>query len=247
MHYVNPPVRSLKDVYHRTFFSRIIGHEMGYCIYLPPDWQSRKYPVVYHLHGWMGSESSEVGTMQHVLRAREAITVFPNTSPVIEDREYLPIEEMLFQEFLPLIESLYPVLPGRENRSVSGFSMGGGAAFFYAVKDPSRFSAVTAYAPTFHHYWPMDVYATVGAQASQAPEFLRTMLEEKRFDDRSILPLLAKQAKALKENMRISIHVGTADVLYCDSEIVRLHMNALGIPHEYRTYEGADHALAKIL
>lgn len=247
MEYINPPARQLENFQHHTFFSHVIGHELGYNLYLPPDWQTRRYPLVCHLHGWTGSESSEIETLEGLCRSREAITVFPNTSPVIGDRENLPVEEMLVQEFLPMMEATWPVLPGREHRSLSGFSMGAGMAFFYTVKYPELFSAVTAYAPTFHHYWPMDVYATVGADASQAPHFLRTMLAEQKFSERSILPLLERQAPLLYEKTQLSIHVGTRDVLYCDSEIVRLHLKALGIPCEYRTYEGADHALAKIL
>ena len=44
-----------------------------------------KYPIAYHLHGWTGNESSELTPMEKVYRNRRAITVFPNSSPVIID------------------------------------------------------------------------------------------------------------------------------------------------------------------
>jgi len=47
--------------------------------------------------------------------------------------------------------------------------------------------------------------------------------------------------------MQISMHIGTKDVLYCDNEIFRLHLEKLGIPFEYRTFEGAEHNLTAIL
>jgi len=76
MQYANPPVHPPANVFHRTFDSPLAGHEIGYNIYLPPDYTSsgRRYPVFYHLHGWTGSESSEIEPMARICQSRDAIT-----------------------------------------------------------------------------------------------------------------------------------------------------------------------------
>ena len=67
MNYVNPPVQTLNDFYHKTFHSNIYGCEIGYNIYLPPDYETsgERFPVFYH-----------IVPMEPVCRSRNAITVF---------------------------------------------------------------------------------------------------------------------------------------------------------------------------
>ena len=249
MHYVNPPSKPLENVFHHTFYSKRYEHELGYCIYLPDGYETgtQRYPVFFHLHGWTGNESSEVETLYPVCRGRQAITVFPNQSPVIEDRENLPVEEMLIQELLPLIDSLYRTQASCEGRGLSGFSMGGGMAMYCAVQYPQLFSSVTAYAGTYHHYFYYPDFRTVGAPPEKAAEFYQDLLTAKTDSARSLLPLIERHAGALRSGTQLSLHIGNKDVLYCDNEILRLHLEKLKIPHEYRVYEGAEHSLPDIL
>jgi len=249
MDYINPPSVCPENIQHHTFFCKRYGHELGYNVYLPEGYTDSKerYPVIYHLHGWMGDESSEIQTMYPACRAKNAITVFPNSSPVIEDREYLPVEEMLIDELIPLIDSLYRTQAAREGRGLSGFSMGGGAAMFYAIRHPELFSSVTAYAGTYHHYFYYTDFRTVGAPIEKAQEFYQDLLACSVEGNKNILQLTQKQASLMKGSMQISMHIGTKDVLYCDNEIFRIHLEKLGIPFEYKVFEGAEHKLASIL
>src|ERR1700733_8965054 len=46
-------------VSHHTYFSASMKHDVGYCIYLPPDYAAAtgtRYPVIYNLHGAGGNE-----------------------------------------------------------------------------------------------------------------------------------------------------------------------------------------------
>src|SRR6267154_1036689 len=46
-------------VSHHTYYSDSMKHDVGYCIYLPPDYSSAagsRYPVIYNLHGAGGNE-----------------------------------------------------------------------------------------------------------------------------------------------------------------------------------------------
>jgi len=248
MHYINPPAEAPGNVIHHTFYCKLYGHELGYNVYLPDGYETgdERYPVYYHLHGWTGNESSEIHTMYPVCCARDAITVFPNSSPVIEEREYLPVEEMLVQELIPQIDSLYRTQACREGRGISGFSMGGGAAMVYGIKHPELFSSITAYAGTYHHYFYYTDFRTVGAPIEKAAEFYQDLLATDAPIEKNILKLAEQQADAMR-TMQLSMHIGTKDVLYCDNEIFRMHLERLGIPVEYKTFEGAEHHLLSIL
>ena len=48
-----------RRVTHRTLFSEAHETDVGYCIYLPPDYETNadeRYPVIYNLHGANGNE-----------------------------------------------------------------------------------------------------------------------------------------------------------------------------------------------
>ena len=47
--------------------------------------------------------------------------------------------------------------------------------------------------------------------------------------------------------LNIKIHIGTADILFCDNEILHLYLDSLNIPHEYRKFEEIGHELDKIV
>ncbi len=52
--WVNPPTKELPTgLTHRTFHSEAADKDVGYCIYLPPGYETSdaRYPVIYNLHG----------------------------------------------------------------------------------------------------------------------------------------------------------------------------------------------------
>lgn len=249
MNFINPPGKTPAHVTHRTFYSKVLNHEIGYNIYLPPNYEEsdEKYPVAYHLHGWMGNESSEIWPLEKTYMGRRAITVFPNNSPVIEEFENLPVETMVIQEMIPYIDEEYRTDTARESRSLSGFSMGGGMAFMYAIKYPELFSRVTAYAGTYHHYYSKGFH-TIGLTPEKASELYREMIGEKKdFEEGNILYWVRKHAEYIREKLHIELRVGTEDILFSDNEILHLHLQSLKIPHAYRIFEGAAHELKKIV
>ena len=251
MNFINPPAASPQNVTHKTLFSQILNHEIGYNIYLPPDKENseEKYPVVYHIHGWTGNESSEIWPLEPVYKSRRAITVFMNA--ISTEESYLDalkqIEAVLITEIIPHIDSRYRTEPIRENRRLSGFSMGGNMAFYFAIKYPDLFSCVTPYAGTYHHLYHKGS-ETVGTESEKAAELYEEMLREKRdFEENNILSLVRQNADKIRCKTKIDIHIGTADILFCDNEILHRYLDALNIPHEYKKFEGIDHNLGMIL
>ncbi len=248
MHYVNPPSKAPKNVFHKTFHSNLAGHEIGYNIYLPPDYKNsiKRYPVVYYLHGWMGNESSEIWAMEKIYNCRQAITVFPNLSLPIENLENFPVESMIIHELIPYIDSEYKTEVSCERRAISGFSMGGGMAFYYAVKYPELFSKVTAYAGTYHHYYDQG-FLTVDADPEKAIELHNFIINAENHSEKNILILLNNNADKIRHKLQIELRIGTADVLYCDNEILHFHLDSLHIPHQYKKFDGVAHVLENIL
>ncbi len=249
MKYINPPSSAPRNVTHLTFYSQRFGHELGYNIYLPPEYEKSgdRYPVVYHLHGWTCNESTDLWTLEKICSSRQAITVFANNSPVIEDTENLPVESMIINDLIPHIEETYKTHATRETRSITGFSMGGGMAFYYAAKYPERFASVTAYAGTYHHYYHKE-YRGVGEAPEKAAKLYETMIAEQRhLEENNILYVIGQNAEKIRGKLQIKIHIGTADILFCDNEILHLYLDSLNIPHEYNKYEAIGHELDKIL
>lgn len=251
MNYINPPAESLQYVSHKTFYSEVLNHEIGYNIYLPPGYIDgcEKYPVAYHIHGWTGNESSDIWTLEKVYKNRRAITVFINAISLEENYfdALLQIESILIKELIPHIDEHYRTDATCENRMLSGFSMGGNMAFYYAVKHPELFGSVTAYAGTYHHLYHKE-YRTVGVAPEKAIALYEEMLREEWYmEENNILCLVRQNADKIRHKLKIDMHIGTADILFCDNEILHLYLESLNIPHEYRIFEGIGHELDKII
>lgn len=218
---------------------------------MPPDyWENKeRYPVTYHIHGWQGNESSEIWPIEKICRNQKAITVFMNA--ISSKNEYfealLQIESILLKELIPHIDRQYRTDANRENRMLSGFSMGGAMAFYFAVKYTEIFGSVTAYAGTYHHQYHKD-YSGVGQAPDAAAELYEKMMYEERFlEENNILSLVRQNADIIRRNLNIKIHIGTNDILFCDNEIMHLYLNSINIPHEYKKFDGVEHDLDKIL
>ena len=252
MNWINPPESPPAHVSHHTFYSKLLGFEIGYNIYLPPN--CAHCPVRYHLHGFTGHESTEIWPMEPVYRGTQTIMVFPNVTSggVGYVNGEFPMEDVILTELIPHIDAHYPTDPNPKSRSLSGFSMGGGGAFYYAAKHPELFGAVTAYAGTYHHFFYKGS-RTVDVPPEHAAELLDEMLQREASGDQleylgdNILGILRENAAAIRGELSIALHVGSADILRCDNEIMHLYLNSLHIPHEYRVFSGAAHELTKIL
>lgn len=248
MNFVNPPEHSPEGMMHQTFFSELIGRDVGYNIYLHTDYEKtdRPYPVAYHLHGYKGHESSEIRAMAPVCKARQAITVFPTAT----SGDYgwfgdkAPIEAMVVTELIPLIDKRYRTVATREGRSLSGFSMGGAGAFYYAIHNRRLFSSVTAYAGTYHHFFYSE-YRGVGEPIEKARPLYEEMRENDGCFDRAGLLNLRQNAEDIRDSLSIKLQIGTEDPLICDNEIMHLYLVSLRIPHEYVKVPGAAHELDK--
>jgi S-formylglutathione hydrolase FrmB len=133
-------------------------------IYLPPSYRTesnRRYPVVYLLHGYTGTDLGyfgATGRQLHVIAervfasggAREMILVMPNCMNVFGGCMYSNSvtagdwEGYVAGDLVAYIDKTYRTIPGREARGLGGHSMGGYGALRIAMKRPDVFSAIYA-------------------------------------------------------------------------------------------------------
>src|SRR5437660_146824 len=87
--WVNPPPPGFlpEGMTHHTYFSPSMGHDVGYCIYLPPGYDQHpqhRFPVIYNLHGINRNELHGMLNAQVLQegivggRWPDVIMVFPN-------------------------------------------------------------------------------------------------------------------------------------------------------------------------
>jgi enterochelin esterase-like enzyme len=256
LNFNNPPAKLLKNITHKTFYSNVLDHEIGYNIYLPPDYDEsgKQYPVAYHIHGWKGNESSEIEPMEKVYRDRQAITVFINA--ISSENDYfealMQMEAIFVKELIPHIDKQYRTSVTHEKRMLSGFSMGGMIAFYYAVRYPELFGSVTPYAGTYHHQFHKNYPVQKDWLKNPSPEIAKrlfeSMIREERYlEENNILCMVRQNADKIRGSLHIDIHIGTDDILFCDNEIIHLFLTSLNISHEYKKYNGIGHELIKIL
>ena len=153
--------------------SRVLGCEMNFSIYLPPQAEKGKVPVVYWLSGLTCTDENFVnkaGAQRYAAELGLAI-VAPDTSPRGEDvpddperaydfglgagfyvnatqapwSKHYHMYDYIVDELPALIAREFPVDASRVG--LSGHSMGGHGALSIALKNPGRFLSVTAFAP----------------------------------------------------------------------------------------------------
>src|SRR6266850_5286173 len=146
-------------VEYKSFQSKVLARELRYGIYLPPSYKTstKRYPVVYFLHGMFENEmrwSTRGGTdlmldrMVADGKIVEFIVAIPfgGTSFYTNTRDGSEKwEDAIVSEFVPLIESTYRVNASRATRGISGTSMGGYGALKIAMRHPDLFGSASAH------------------------------------------------------------------------------------------------------
>lgn len=153
--------------------SESLSCDMQFSIYLPPQAETGKVPVLYWLSGLTCTDQnfvSKAGAQQFAAEHGIAI-VCPDTSPrgegVPDDTEgswdfglgagfyvdatqepwnkHYQMYTYVLDELPALVNANFPVDP--ERVGISGHSMGGHGALTIALKNPQRFKSVSAFAP----------------------------------------------------------------------------------------------------
>ena len=206
-----------------TYASKTVGANRRALIYTPPAYsKSKKYPVLYLLHGIGGDEKEWLngGQPQVILdnlyadkKIEPMIVVMPNGRAMKDDRvgknmmapdrvqAFATFEKDLLNDLIPFIEKKYPVIKDREHRAIAGLSMGGGQSLNFGLGN-------------------LDVFAWVGGFSS-APN---TKPPEQ---------LVPDPDEARKKLKLLWISCGDADGLITYSKRTHDYLNANNVPHIY--------------
>jgi len=161
------PHGSLNRVWYN---SPTLGMYRRMLVYTPPGYENGtdKYPVLYLLHGgsideegWttMGKAHLILDNMIAQGKAKPMIIVMPNgyanqtaapgEGPVIKNLpapgmsfSYGAFEKSLVNDIIPFIESAYRVNANKENRAITGLSMGGMHSLNTTLNNPDLFSYI---------------------------------------------------------------------------------------------------------
>jgi enterochelin esterase-like enzyme len=130
-------------------------------VYLPPSYgteRTRRYPVVYLLHGYGGTDANWTGRQANVPesadklvaagRLREMIVVMPNAFSLHKGSMYSNSvttgdwETYVARDLVVYVDGHYRTIPERPSRGLAGASMGGYGAVRIAMKRPDVFSSL---------------------------------------------------------------------------------------------------------
>jgi enterochelin esterase-like enzyme len=238
------------------FDSRILDWDVKYSIYLPPDYDSssRRYPVVYLLHG---ATDDETGWIQfgevhlaadRAIAAREIppmIIVMPDAKMTWYINDYQGedrYEDMLITEFIPYIDKTYRTRTKKRYRGISGLSMGGYGALITAMRHPDLFTACAAFSSGT---WTDEEIITMEEKRYEryySKLYGQNLTGEGRVSEhyKKYSPL--HQGKNLPEetlkSVRWYLDCGDDDFLYRGNSALHVLLRERNIPHEYRVRNG---------
>jgi enterochelin esterase-like enzyme len=130
-------------------------------VYLPPQYDKTqtRYPVIYYLHGFMGTDAI-APNMKEILdkaiaaqKIRPYILVISDQKTLFEGSFYSNSnytgnwEDFTAKELVEYMDKNFRTIAKRESRGIAGHSMGGYGAFKIAMLHPSVFSGVYALSP----------------------------------------------------------------------------------------------------
>jgi S-formylglutathione hydrolase FrmB len=221
---------------------------------LPPSYDkqnSRRYPILYWLHGLGENEQTFVDfggwnileNLQDQKRVAEYIVVIPDGGRTfyVNSRDgKTRYEDFFLREFLPAVERRLRVQPGRAMRGIGGVSMGGYGALRMAFAHPALFASVSAHSAALLDQLPPGMPAGAGLQS-------RLMLFGEIFGmpvDRAFFekhnPITLARTAAGLERMKIYFDCGTEDEYGFDRGARALTdaLKARKIAHESHLYPG---------
>ena len=166
-----------------VYNSTTVGSMRRALVYTPPGYsKSKKYPVLYLLHGIGGDEKEwfNQGKPQLILdnlyadkKIAPMIVVLPNGRAMKDDRAvgnimegpkvqaFATFEKDLLNDLIPYIEKNFPVLKNQKNRALAGLSMGGGQSLNFGLGNLNTFAWVGGFSSAPNTKSPQELMPNV--------------------------------------------------------------------------------------
>ena len=242
-----------QDVYRHD--SVVLGCAMNFAIYLPPQAEHGRCPVLYWLSGLTCTEQNFItkAGAQQFAAEHGVIVVAPDTSPrgegvpdgdgydlglgagfyVNATREpwaaHYRMYDYVTRELPDLIEAHFPA---NDRRGVFGHSMGGHGALVVALRNPGRYRSVSAFSPI-----------VAPSQVPWGQKALAAYLGE----DRSAWARYdaTELVTSASERLLLKIDQGESDEFLADQlkpQLLEVACRAAGHPLDLRLRPGYDHS-----
>ena len=232
------------------FESKLVGAPLPYNVILPADYGSaaskeRRYPVLYLLHGLMGSAGdwvSERARLADHAASYPFIIVVPEgrnawyTDSATASAE--KFESYIVGELIPDVERRFRAARTREGRAIAGLSMGGYGSLKFGLKHPELFA--------FAGSMSGALAAASWVPNEQLPAWVRPSIERvygaadtetRRTNDifRLVRELTPERARALPF---LYLDCGTEDFLIGSNRDFAALLLEKKVPHEFRQLPG---------
>ena len=234
--------------------SQILSRAMPYCAFLPASFdqdKTRRYPVLYYLHGLGDYEQSLLNSggwdLISELRSQGKVGDFIVLAPRGGHTFYLNskdgkvrYEDFFIKEFMPQMEKKYRAEGTRATRGITGVSMGGYGALRLAFKYPNEFAAVSAQMPALIAELPKNIGSGPGSLGDLLGEVFGPPFDRAYFDRNNVFYFARTGSVASLRQMKIYFNVGNNDDYGFEEgaqELDRL-LTSRGIPHEFHIYPG---------
>lgn len=200
------------------------------------------FPTLYLLNGYGGSYRNWprfLVDIDSVARAHDMVVVCPSgmnswywDSPEQPDMQ---MESFFTRELVAAIDSLYPTIPDRDARAITGFSMGGHGALWLAMRHPDIWGHAGATSGgvdirPFPGSWKM---ATWLGERDSVPDV---------WDAHTVRTLADTLPDSVLRSLDIFFDCGTDDFFYTVNCQLDSVLSARRIPHTFATYPGAHTA-----
>jgi len=204
----------------------------------PDDYSaSRKFPVLYLLHGFSGNYSDWVLKVPNVKKLADnyhIIIVCPDggfaswyfDSPVSKDSQY---ETYISKELVHYIDGKYSTIADRSGRAITGLSMGGHGALYLAFKHLELYGAAGSMSGGVDLRPFPDSFGIekVLGKYSEFPQ---------RWEDNSVINMIY----LLKPNcIAITIDCGSSDFLFEANKALHQKLLDRNIPHDFTVRPGS--------
>ena len=248
------PAVSAPGVQRVVFRSAAVGGDVSYHVYLPPAYAAeptRRFPVMYWLHGSGGGNTSIAPLAAQFAQAitdgliPPMLVVMPNGLPggmwVDDKAGRTPVESMVMRDLLPDVDARFRTRAEQAGRLIEGFSMGGYGALRLAFAHPTQFAAVTSLAggplqETFDQL-------ALGSPA-QRDQLMRDVYGNDMDYFRRVSPwVLAESFRELPVSARAAVRVviGDRDPMVPLHATFEARLAALALPHLLVKVPGVGH------